>query len=124
MIGEKAGKYSLENELVSFQKNFTTKLGLILTEEMDKWIRRMRNVIEEDPSLRDTIYTNLQLYNHSRLLDKTLFNWKLKFQQMLSGLLEVRGVIATIDSKDELETIINKIKKKDDELHFISILKK
>lgn len=124
MIGEKAGKYSLESELVTFQQKFTGKLGLLLTEEMDKWIRRMRNMIEEDPLLRDTIYTNLQLYNHSQVFDKTLFKWKLKFQEMLNGLLEVKGIVASIENKVDLAAIVNKIKMEDDELHFISILKK
>lgn len=123
MIGERAGKYSLEDELVNFQKRFTGKLGLMLTEEMDKWIRKMRDVIEEDPSLRDTIYTNIQLYSHSKVFERQIFDWKLKFQEMLQGLLKVKGVIQVIDSKEDLNGVIDKIKKKDDELQFISILK-
>lgn len=124
MIGERAGKYSLEDELVNFQSRFTEKLGLMLTEEMDKWIRTMRNIIEKDPSLRDTIYTNIQLYSHSKVFDRNLFDWKLKFQQMLNGLLKVKGVIGTISKKADMSEIIDRIKLKDDELQYISILKK
>jgi hypothetical protein len=124
MIGEKAGRYSLEDELMSFQNRFSSKLGLMLTEEMDRWIRRTRDMIAKDQSLRDTIYTNIQLFNQSRIFDRLLFDWKSKFNHMLNELLIVKGVIKSIECKQDLNDLVHEIDTRKREILFLSVLKK
>ena len=124
MIGELAGKYSLETELLTFQKDFSEKLGKMIVTEMDHWIRKIRNMIMHNPKLRDIIYTNIQLYKHSKIFHRMLEEWKVKYRDTLNELLIVKGTIGTAGVKEDLSSMVNQIKENDKEISFVTFLKK
>ena len=124
MIGERAGKFSLENELLSFQEDFSENLGKMIATEMDHWIRKIKNMITHNPSLRDVVYTNIQLYKHSKVFHRMLEEWKVKYRDTLNELLIVKGTIGTAGSDEDLSELINEIKQDEKEISFVTFLKK
>ncbi len=124
MIGEKAGNYSLETELENFQTTFNSKLADLLVGSLNSWIVHIREATKVNPELRDIILINLQLLTNSKALEQKLMTWKDRFNEMLMDLLNVKGIIRSVESGAEIEELCKEIKGHVTPMSYLSVLKK
>ena len=131
MIGSVPTQPGIESELTKFQNKLSQSLGTALTEEMNSWLIKTTKLIQNDPKLRNVLFTNLQFYNNSKKYDNLVDDWIHLFRLSLNDLLRVKGIVRYVDDEKDIQDLQNYLETgqgdeqiKEMDVTFISLLRR